>query len=497
MADTERLNLRELPAVEPLPAPGRFSQTFLGKSNSCRRSGYLYLRHGGGTPAVQLDFGQAFHLFAERAMAEMALAGETTLYSSAAGDPDAEDARERLGEDPALAARAVGSLTAAMVDEILREHRELTLPVTGDYSVDRLRECAYHFAIGNDVDPATVVGIERKFVLDLPCGITVSGKIDVATLDLSEPRHGGVHDYKTTWNMPSQGDFEDRFQVPFYAVLLVFGQPVEEVVCGDCAGSGRIRVPTARAPAPLQPRTYGCEACGGAGVIELRRPPVGEFLQWVTGREIYPRLQPKDGVMRNRYSVFSRQQLLEKLHDIDGVCAELMERVGIHGEHLEHAWRFPAIPGSHCSECPCEPECPLPRHLRRFAGTINTEDEAREAAELVARTTGWQGHPGGELTATKREIKNWCSANGPLRYGTDRVLEFATTEAFETDWDGLLLAIERRANYGEPFEITDYRKPRVSSSFRSRRLTAEELAAERSEEVEVHGDSRWGEDAPF
>jgi hypothetical protein len=89
--------------------PTNFRQSLLARADVCRHSAMLALT----TPeqdAHELAFGAAAHAFAERLMNDLIAQGEKSLYAPAEG------------EDPVAAAREVASLSAAMVDEILREH---------------------------------------------------------------------------------------------------------------------------------------------------------------------------------------------------------------------------------------------------------------------------------------------------------------------------------------------------------------------------------------
>lgn len=431
MSDTERLNLRDLPPVEPVDPPERLSQTLARLFDRCKRSAYLYMKHGGGTPSHDLDRGTAAHMFAERLMRTLIEQEEPSLYAPAEG------------EDPVSAARQVASMTAAMVDEIAAEHPELTLPA---FEWDAVRQMAYHLAVGLDVDPRNVVGIEQKFVLDLECGWTLSGKVDLASIDGD---FGYVDDWKTSFHVPPQGDFEKSIQVKLYAVLLMFGQPVTK-------------------------RPKG----------EERHPPLGDGLQFVRGRELYPRYLTDDLRLRERYSVFSRQQLVDfRLNDL--------ERIGRDLSAALESWKFPAVPGSHCSECPCEPECPLPADLRRHAGEINSEEQAVEALAWAERTSD-------RVNATRKEVRNFAKSHGPLRVG-DLIFEWRPESSWVTDWPGLEEHVVECAVFGRPLDLPAFRKERVSTKFAKRRLTAEELgeADEVGGDEAPSADEKWGAEAPF
>jgi hypothetical protein len=455
VSDTERLNLRDLPPVEPVDPPERLSQTLARLFDRCKRSAYLYMKHGGGTPSHDLDRGTAAHMFAERLMRTLIEQEEPSLYAPAEG------------EDPVSAARQVASMTAAMVDEIAAEHPELTLPA---FEWDAVRQMAYHLAVGLDVDPRNVVGIEQKFVLDLECGLTLSGKIDLASIDGD---FGGVDDYKSSFHVPPQGDFEKSIQVKLYAVLLMFGQPVTKRWINGLVDPASLRV-TPGAVVPV------------SGEVEERHPPLGDGLQFVRGRELYLRYLTDDLRLRERYSVFSRQQLVDfRLNDL--------ERIGRDLSAALESWKFPAVPGSHCSECPCEPECPLPADLRRHAGEINSEEQAVEALAWAERTSD-------RVNATRKEVRNFAKSHGPLRVG-DLIFEWRPESSWVTDWPGLEEHVVECAVFGKPLDLPAFRKERVSTKFAKRRLTAEELgeADEVSGDVDVEAerDAKYGVEAPW
>jgi hypothetical protein len=460
MSDDERLNLRDLPAVPTLAGwPDRYSQTLLAKADRCLRSAYLYVKYRGGTPSHELDRGTAFHLFAERFMQTLVAAGEPTLYA-------AEE-----GEDPVLASRAVASLTADMVDEILRERSDLTVPRG---QADDVREMAYHLAVGNDIDPLKVVAIERKFVIDL-AGHEVSGKIDVAQLadDVAQ-----VDDYKTTFAVPDQEVFEDSFQGWLYALLLLFGHPVEKVLCGDCHSTGR---------AAGADTSFACVECGGRGYVERREPPLGERVQWVRVRMLFPRYLLDDGTLQQRSVVLSRTQVNDFRHDVERTIARV--------DQARETGKFPAVAGAHCVECPCATECPLPKHLRRWAGAINDMEQAAEVAEWLEV---WKPR----IAASEKELKNFADKHGPIRYGRDKVREFVLQEGRavkkvkgRSAWDELAQAIALAATFGEPFDLAEWVKSTSSMRFVARRLTPDELVAAGAREEVAERD--FGDDPPF
>lgn len=461
MSDDERLNLRDLPAMPALKDwPERYSQTLLAKADTCMRSAYLYAKFRGGTPSHDLDRGTLAHLFFERFLQTLVAAGEPTLYAASEG------------EDAMLAAQQVASMTAAMVDELVAEHPELSVPRA---QIDDVREMAYHVAVGNDIDPAKVVAIERKFVIDL-AGREVSGKIDVAQMaeDVAE-----VGDWKTSFAVPDQEQFEDTFQGWLYALLLLFGHPVEQVPCQACGGP---QDPNVRLVEDV------CTTCGGRGTVERREECIGDRVQWVRVRMLFPRYLLDDGSLQERHVTLSRTQVNDFRHDVE----RLIEKV----DQARESGKFPAVAGSHCVQCPCAAECPLPKHLRRFAGAVNDMDQAAEVAEWLEV---WKPR----IAASEKELKNFADAHGPVRYGRDKVREFVLQEGRavrkvkgRSAWDELAQAIVLAAEFGDPFDLNEWVRPTSSMRFVSRTLTPEEMVATAEPEGEVVVRD-FGEDPPF
>lgn len=428
--ELDHLDLRRLPAVEPIAPPERLSQTLLRRADSCQRSAYLYVKHRGGMPAHALDRGTAFHL--AWAKVTNLILERHALDASPEGDIDF----------------AVDEHTAKlMLDEVFDEHPELTVPL---HERDDLRVMMSHIANGWQVNPQHVVAVERKFLLRLG-EHEVSGIIDLALIDGT---HGRVLDGKTTWDVPSQAEYDATFQGRLYAVLLVYGQPITREACWNCPALG--------AAGPDAPDD--CPICDGHGYIEQREEPLGGHLQTVTVGEVFPRFLQEDGTVPVRSKPLARIEIDALRRDIEAQCDQLT-RAFQTGE-------FPAVSGSHCQECPCEPECPLPRHLRNFAGAIQTEDEAREAME-------WHHRVEGKVSATRQEVKSYCKVNGPLRFGADLIAEFAEVTRWDTAWEKIEQGAASAAQYGTPFDIHEFRRQKLGTAFKVRKLTEAELAAER------------------
>lgn len=406
--DDERLDLRHLPALPPMEPPKRFSQTLLSNAHNCKRSAYLYVKHHGGTPAHELDRGSAFHLFAARATTVMVVNGEPTI-------------------PPELA--------QTLLEEVLDEHPEFTVPLD---QVDALREMAYHFAMGMTIDTDTIACIERKFLLELPGGYTLSGIVDLANID---GQGAIIDDYKTVFLPPAQtgnDGYEGSFQGKFYSALVMFGNPVTERPCPVCArGDGKFDA-------------AHCDACDSRRkIVELDRC-LGEHLTWVDVGERYPRYLDSAGDMLRRHYGMTRLEVQKVRDDLARMA-----------RHLDHAFRtgeWPAISGTHCARCPCEPECPLPRNLRSFAGAINTLEEAQEASEYYFRQNP-------RLQALRKEIKTWAGLHGAFRFGRDKEWRFEPVVRTMTDWPAMNAAIEDARQFGTPFNAEQYRKRQEGTSF--------------------------------
>jgi hypothetical protein len=432
------IDYRKLPPVEPVEPPSRFSQTLIAKHDDCPRSAYLYLKHKGGPGSHNMDRGTLAHMVFERALKTLIATGE----------------RQFSPEDPEQAA----SMMAAIVDEVLREEPGLVVPRR---EVDDVREMAYHWSVGYDVDPEHVAGIEQLMVLDLECGWTISGKLDVVALPSVEL--GQVDDYKSGQAMPSQEEYEGKTQPWVYAVLLCFGTPVTVTPCWTCDGSG------VWSTDPLQPMAYNCSACEGKGRIEERGEPgaLGGHLKGVLCREVYPRPKLRDdGTLHRREILLARTAIADYRADLERMAWQLGERL--------KSWDFPARSGSWCSACPAAQECPLPVHLRDYAGAINSVEEATEAWEKVQREKA-------RISAIEREVKNFAKAHAvPIRVG-DEQWEWQPSEGRALKkvgrgaaWDELAAAVQEAAEFGTRFDVSEWVLPTVSNGFKKTKVTSGE-----------------------
>jgi hypothetical protein len=457
--------MRFKPVFLPNALGGSISQTALKHFDACPRSGFLYLLHKGEASTDRMVRGSAGHAALERCVRACVENGEVAI------PPD---------------------LAKAVMDEVLAEY-----PVPLRYH-DELREDVYRWASETAVDPSAVIACETLIVLEVD-GFPVRMKVDFAEL-LEGGAAVHVADYKFAPGMPTQEEVARKrsdgslmarsFQLVLYALGLRYGRPVRVEVCAACAGTG--------IQGGDESVDYGCPECSpspaivrGAGRIETPEPfPLAERAQRFDLEYVYPGIEDRDGKMGRRRMSLSALELDAYLHSLGAVVARLRE--------AERTGDWPAqTSDAACSECPAPRECPIPAELRDHAGRINTREEAEEAAEKLEREKALH-------RARQAELKAWAKANGgALRVGQDKVQEFVATRSEEIkDKEGLWVAVERAVRYGEPFERSEHVVEKTGTSFKVRKLTADELAAEAAEGVsDGNGnaglDERFGADAPF
>jgi hypothetical protein len=368
---------------------------------------------------------------------------------------------------------------------------------------DVARVCTYHLARGLDVNPEHVLGVERKFVLDLPCGWEVSVKADL--LWTPEVGVAVVDDYKTSLHAPPDSEW-NRFQVKVGAAALLYGYPVEKIPCGMCGGSGEIVGVSAREQ-ELVGRKVRCEVCAGAGKIETRLERIGGAFSKVRGRELYPRLKlTKTGQLQRNEDEWTRLEIDEFMADLDALGTMVSERL--------ESWVWPARKGSWCNECALPTECPLPQDIRALDGAV--EDRAH-AAELWQLSLAYK-ELGSDL---EKAVKAWAKASGESVVVGDLEWAWVTSSTTSvrkkgksTDWEGLIEAIRRAAELGEPFVVGEWIKTGRKQDFKKTKVPealppvgsgevvihdgADVAAAERAAgRVSDDADERWGADAPW
>jgi RecB family exonuclease len=403
--------------------PSRMSVTLGRKLDVCPRDAALYLHFRGQASAAPLLRGSVSHTVFERIMGTLIAQGEESLFAP------------QPGEDPVLAAQEVAQTTKEWVDEIVAE---LGVPLS-EKEIDEVRVMAYHMAVGNRVRPQDVVALEKTMVLELDGGGLLIGKVDVAALEASGILD--VNDYKTSFYAPTSEELEGQLQVPWYAVLLLWGRPLNE--------DGTLGEP------------LGLE----------------QYVSWVRCSQIYPRFLNKNtGLMSERQIPSPSGQELWGLADLrdKGVAAQ---RAWDRLRHGVETREWPAKSGSHCSECTARSLCPIPGALRRFGGEVDTIEQAREAMEWAVRQEAY-------VRATKEEVKNFAKVNGlaELEVGTDRygfVVSHPRSvrkKGRSADWEGLQVAVERAAELGEEFDVFDWLQAKPKTEFKKLKPAKDEAA---------------------
>jgi hypothetical protein len=430
--------------------PERMSVTLGRKADACPRDAAMYLRYRGQASATPLLRGTLGHVVFERIMGALMVQGEESLFAA------------QPGEDPVKAAAEVSQTTKEWVDSLVEE---LGMPLS-EFEIDEVRQMAYHFAVGNDVNPAHVVALEQSFVLDLEDGGQLIGKVDLAYL----PDDGilRVRDYKTSFYVPPGEDVSKAIQVPWYAALILWGRPYERETCTTCEGEKVVRYEAEPTGVPAQEAP--CPDCAARGYVERIGESLGlqEYVQWVFCEQVYPRfLNKATGMMSARtISAPGGGDLwgLADLRDKAAAASRVWRRV----KQGVETGVWPAKSGdSHCSECTARAECPIPSALRRHAGEILTVAQASEAKEWAVRQASL-------VKATNDEVQAFVKAEGLefLDVGADRygfVVSHPTSlrkDGRRSDWEGLQEAVQGAVTFGKEFDVRDWLLSKPKTEFR-------------------------------
>ena len=180
---------------------------------------------------------------------------------------------------------------------------------------------------------------------------------------------------------------------------------------------------------------------------------------------VFPALKNSEGLMVRRPMTLTRLELGEYRESLIGLLERLAES--------EATGDWPAVLGDGCSECPARQACPIPLELHDHAGLINSIEDAREAAEVLDRRKD-------QMAALQRELKAWAKAHDvEIRYGRDRALRFVYGESERIERkEEMFDAIDAAVEYGRPFDRTEWVRTVGSTSFKSVKLTSDELDQE-------------------
>lgn len=437
----------------PLPLPRSMSVTLAMKADQCPRDAAMYMRDRGNASAGQLYRGSLAHLAIERIMTELMMTGQSSLVAL------------HEGEDPALAAAEVSAMTKGWVDELAEEMR---WPVS-EQELDEARQCAYNFAVANDVDPGRVVGLEEFMILELGEGCApLVGRVDLAWLAADNVLE--VRDWKSSQSVPSGEELRKSIQTPLYAALLLFGRRYRREEC-DCkrfleGGMGSLAD-------ALDQADLVCEVCGGLGYVEHvgERLDLEQYVQWVRCVQAYPRHVNKTTGQISMRTVKdpsgSEYWSLPVLRDKVLAAARIWRRIELGVERQWWPAKSSPPDSGHCNYCTARAECPIPSRNRRHAGEILTVEQAVEAWE-------WSMRQGALVTATRAEVKAFVKGEGLpfIEVGADRY-GFVTThpqslkkKGQKPDYDGLQEAVEEATQFGRPFDIRDFLVSKPKTDFR-------------------------------
>jgi hypothetical protein len=245
-----------------------------------------------------------------------------------------------------------------------------------------------------------------------------------------------------------------------YALLMRFGVPVREEICGRCGGTGTVEK---NGPHPDEYDSHHwCPDCTtsrtavkGTGVIETPEP-----LSLATGVNrfdlefVYPGIEDREGRMVRRPVTLDRLELAEYRSSLEA----LVHRVAA----AESSGDWPAVVSdAACSECPAPGECPIPREVRDWRGRINTPEQAADAARVLDRQKA-------ELRAAQTELRNFAKVSGESIRFDGKVMELIYTESETMDWRAFLAA-------PDDADPQDYVSTKGRTDFKARDLTADEM----------------------
>lgn len=494
------------PVVDNIAPRDRASQTLLARQAVCPRSAYLHVRHGGGPGSHEMHRGSAFHEFAATAINWLV-------------DADEHQLPWEVGKD--------------LVAEVVARNPGWVITPSG---MDELRLAAFHWCECTVIEPDDVLAVERLFELELG-GMRVRGKVDAG---FAAGKTLALRDYKTQVFVPSQEEIDEKLQLPLYALLVAEGRPVKQERCGYCDGAGQLvpvvdddggvthvpLEPGAAIPVEGDPREIvpvSCFHCDG-GWVETPLAPIGSRFDSFEVDEVYPRLEPwSEGtgkVLAYRRRTFDRRELVDQRLYVEGLVAKFAHGVAT-GD-------WPAVPGSHCATCAAAHECPIPAVHREGMGALLTLEDASRAGESIVVEAQ-------ALTARRAALREFSKAHGgcSIPVGPDLEFGFATEETEEwitgkkigrpTTADAkaaMLAGIQRAIDFGEEFDLAEYRRTRRSSRFDKRKVKASGqeagvaahdttappspavppklgVPAESDVERQARLDEEFGKDAPF
>jgi hypothetical protein len=348
------------PVDVPVTFDGRVSQTALRHFAQCARSAYLYQRFRGEASTPEMQRGSALHAVHERGV------------------------RAALDTDNV---RIPPELLKAIVDEVLADP-EFHVPFEEH---DYIREMAWRLGEEVLIDPSASWRARRCSCCEV-AGYAVRCRIDFAEL-----REGGavcyVEDLKSSRALPPYEEISRKrsdgslvaknFQLVLYALVLAFGVPVRIEECPDCAAGGYDDPAASRGA-----RSSRCRAT-------VRRPrlpresrsrsPVAARAQRFDLEFVYPGIEDREGKI-------VRRPVSPVPHRAGGVPGVAGRAAGA-AQNSEESGDWPAVASDGVRGVPGAGAVPDPLELRDHRGTINSLEQASEAAEVLYREKAEHGGP--------------------------------------------------------------------------------------------------------
>lgn len=252
----------------------------------------------------------------------------------------------------------------AILSEVLADHPEWTVPAA---DMDVLRVMVHHWAETFVMPPMAVV--EAPFRMEL-AGRTVTGTIDLLWV---EGDTVFIRDYKAG-----------------------FGLYAQDEVSGKDSETGRQR--GARA---AQLIIYSLLVADGKSEAFQLPKGVNRF----DTAFVFPMFRNEHGLVHRGVTI-ERPELIEHREWLGGLVRTVADRFT--------TGRFNTVPGTHCSRCPANTECPLPARMRMGSPF---ERDPREAAEdwLFMNRDAQQ---------LKKELRAYVDVFGPIPVGVDQELAF-------------------------------------------------------------------------
>jgi RecB family exonuclease len=301
-----------------------------------------------------------------------------------------------------------GEVATELADSIMAD--ELA-PLSAEEQ-DVVRQCAWNWAEATVLDLEALVGTEVDVELEVG-GIKVTGRIDRVEVSGSTMY---LRDAKTSLHVMRQEETERNFQRLLYSLAVIEGT------------------------AP------GLGFSLGAGITDV----------WFTFE--YPRHRTDEGPLIMREAGSTRYELSEFRRSLERNVAAL--------ERSFETDEWPAVPGSWCSECPAQSECPIPMHLRPVL-EIESAEDARDAFAWLQALDRMKA-------PIQSGLRGWVKEHETPVYLGDYAFDAAVTRSTPINKE----AVEQAARTGERIDPTRlYAAPKTTTKYARRKITREERDA--------------------